>query len=101
MTNNAIGVTAAHIVSAILKDSNLVLPVSAVLTDYNGVSGVALSVPTVVNRSGASRAITVPMAADELERFQVCVCVFVCWAQFLREQASAKAVHNTISSLGF
>ena len=49
-TNYAIGVTAAELASAILKDSNSVLPVSRVLESYYGISGVAISVPTVVNR---------------------------------------------------
>jgi L-lactate dehydrogenase len=68
-TNFAIGLSAARIVEAVLNDENAILPVSSVLTDYHGVSGVALSVPTLVNRQGAVRRIEVPMDAHELEAF--------------------------------
>ncbi|MEY4276154.1 MAG: hypothetical protein RIS26_617, partial [Actinomycetota bacterium] len=56
-TNYAIGLSAARIVEAVLRDESVILPVSSVLTDYLGISDVALSVPTVVNRQGASKTI--------------------------------------------
>ena len=68
-TNFAIGLSAARIVEAVLNDEDAILPVSSVLTDYHGVSGVALSVPTLVNRNGAVRRIEVPM--DEIGRAHV------------------------------
>jgi L-lactate dehydrogenase len=43
-TNYAIGLSAARIVEAILRDENAVLPVSTVLTDYNGVNGVTRAI---------------------------------------------------------
>ncbi|GAB3603016.1 L-lactate dehydrogenase [Microbacterium aureliae] len=52
-TNYAIGLSSARIIEAILGDQNAVLPVSPVLHDYHGVDGVALSVPSIVNASGA------------------------------------------------
>ena len=69
-TNFAIGLSAARIVEAVLRDEGVVLPVSAVLENYLGVTDVALSVPTIVNRQGASRAIEVRMSDAELEKFQ-------------------------------
>jgi L-lactate dehydrogenase len=69
-TNFAIGLSSARIVEAILRDEGVVLPVSAVLENYLGVSDVALSVPTIVNRSGASRPIEVRMSEAELAKFQ-------------------------------
>lgn len=84
-TNYAIGISAARIAEAILTDENAVLQVSAVLTDYCGISGVALSVPTIVNRQGASRQVEVPMNALELQEFQ----------------ASAEAIRNSIDTLGY
>ena len=46
------------------------LPVSSVLDGYHGVSGVALSVPSVVDASGVSRVIEVPFAPHEQELFE-------------------------------
>jgi L-lactate dehydrogenase len=64
-TNYAIGLSGARIVEAVLNDEGAVLPVSSVLDDYRGVSGVALSVPSVVDAGGVSRVIDVPFSADE------------------------------------
>jgi L-lactate dehydrogenase len=52
-TNYAIGVSSARIVEAILRDEHAVMPVSTVLQGFHGISGVALSVPSVVSASGA------------------------------------------------
>lgn len=68
-TNYAIGLSAARIIEAILRDESVILPVSSVLTNYLGVSDVALSVPTVVNRQGAVRTIPMEMSANELTKF--------------------------------
>ena len=83
-TNYAIGLSAARIVEAILNDEKAVLPVSSVLANYHGVSGVALSVPTVVGASGIERVIEVPMSADEEFKFT----------------ASAAAVKASLDTLG-
>jgi L-lactate dehydrogenase len=84
-TNYAIGLSATAIAQAIMNDSNEVLAVSTVLEDYLGVSGVALSVPTIVNRSGAARTVEVPMTKSEQAKFL----------------ASAAAIQKSLSSLGF
>ncbi len=52
-TNYAIGLSTARIVEAILGDENAVMPVSTVLSDFHGIDGVALSVPSIVNAAGA------------------------------------------------
>lgn len=83
-TNYAIGLSAARIVEAILRDESVILPVSSVLTNYLGVSDVALSVPTIVNRQGASQTVRMEMSANELTKFQ----------------ASAAALKASIASLG-
>jgi L-lactate dehydrogenase len=69
-TNFAIGLSSARIVEAILRDEGVVLPVSSVLENYLGVSDAALSVPTLVNRNGASQVIEVAMSDAELEHFR-------------------------------
>ncbi|MBH0110556.1 L-lactate dehydrogenase [Salinibacterium sp. NG22] len=53
-TNYAIGLSTAHIVEAILGDKHSVMPVAPVLTDFHGLSGVALSVPCIVSAAGAA-----------------------------------------------
>ena len=52
-TNYAIGLSSARLVEAVLNDERAVMPVSPVLTDFHGVSGVALSVPSIVSAAGA------------------------------------------------
>jgi len=84
-TNYAIGLSATRIAQAILTDSNDVLSVSTVLENYEGVSGVALSVPTIVNRSGAARTVEVPMTKAERAKFL----------------ASAAAIEQSLQSLGY
>jgi len=64
-TNYAIGLSGARIVEAVLRDEGAILPVSSVLTDYRGVSGVALSVPSVVDASGVSHVIDLPYSVRE------------------------------------
>lgn len=84
-TNFAIGLSATHIAQAILTDSNEVLSVSSVLDNYQGVTGIALSVPTIVNRTGAARVVEVPMTAQEHQKFL----------------ASAKAIEESLKALGY
>lgn len=52
-TNYAIGLSSARIVEAILRDEHAVMPVSTVLSDFHGLDGVALSVPSIVSAAGA------------------------------------------------
>jgi L-lactate dehydrogenase len=83
-TNYAIGLSGARIVEAILRDEGAVLPVSSVLDGYHGVSGVALSVPSVVDATGVRRVIDVPFDDDEHEWFQT----------------SADAMRTSLAALG-
>lgn len=69
-TNLAIGLSTARIVEAIIGDQRRVLPVSTVQSGVHGISGVALSLPTVVAASGADRVLPVPLSDDELAGLQ-------------------------------
>lgn len=69
-TNYAIGLSSARIVEAILGDENAVLNVSTVLTDFHGIDGVALSVPSIVNASGAHPIRETPFDDGELEKLR-------------------------------
>ena len=82
-TNYAIGLSGARIVEAVLRDEGAILPVSSVLDGYRGVSGLALSVPSVVDASGVSRVIDVPFSAREEQQFE----------------SSASALRATLSAL--
>jgi len=69
-TNYAIGLSGARIVEALLRDDNAVLPVSTVLSGLYGISGVALSLPSVVGRGGVHRVLETPMDDGELAALQ-------------------------------
>jgi L-lactate dehydrogenase len=84
-TNFAIGLVAARIAQAVLEDENVILPISSLVSNYLGVSGIALSVPTILNRNGAHRVIEMSMSSSELEKFH----------------ASAQAIKNSLNELGF
>lgn len=66
-TNYAVALACCQIVESILRDERRVLPVSTLLDGDYGVSGVCLSVPTVVGREGAGERLSVPMTDDEVE----------------------------------
>ena len=68
-TNYAIGLSSARIVEAILNDEHSVMPVSTVLDDFLGVSGVALSVPSVVSAVGAEPIRETAFSEEELGLF--------------------------------
>lgn len=82
-TNFAIGLSGARIVEAVLNDEHAILPISSVLTSYHGVSGIAMSVPTLVTRRGAERTIDVTMQPQEQLLFE----------------ASASAISASLKSL--
>lgn len=65
-TNYAIAAAAAFLADAIAKDSRAVFPVSTMLEDYHGVSGVCLSVPAVVGRAGITKVLKVDLSGDEI-----------------------------------
>ncbi|MFD6676102.1 L-lactate dehydrogenase [Rhodococcus zopfii] len=64
-TNLAIGLSTVRIVEAVLGDQHRVLPVSTLQTDPEELSGVCLSLPTVVDSRGASRVLDVAMSDEE------------------------------------
>jgi L-lactate dehydrogenase len=83
-TNFAIGLSGARIVQAVLRDEHAIMPVSSVLSDYMGIGGVALSVPTLVNAQGAARVIDLKITDEELAKLQ----------------ASAATLRKSIEALG-
>lgn len=65
-TNYAIGLACARLVEAMLNDQRKIWPLSSVLTNYRGISEVALSVPSLVGPNGIERVFEFPMDAHEL-----------------------------------
>jgi L-lactate dehydrogenase len=63
----AVGVSIAEVIHAIALDAKRVLPVSTVLTGSYGIRDVAISVPTVVGRSGAERIIELELWPKEVQ----------------------------------
>ncbi|SER62524.1 L-lactate dehydrogenase/malate dehydrogenase [Propionibacterium cyclohexanicum] len=64
-TNYAIGLSGANLIERLLSNSRTLMPVSSILDDYYGISGVALSVPTLLSNQGVIRAVPTPMSKAE------------------------------------
>lgn len=66
-TNYAVGLAGTRIIEAVLNNEHSVLPVSALLTDYYGISDVCLSVPSIVGRRGVYEQLQVPLSDSEYD----------------------------------
>ncbi len=66
-TNHAIGLVAAALLRAVLRDERRVLTVSTVQQGMLGINQVALSLPSVVGRAGVIKVIEPELAPDESE----------------------------------
>lgn len=64
-TYYAIALAVKRIVETIVRDENSILTVSSLLEGQYGISDVCLSVPTLVNKDGVDRILTVPISDDE------------------------------------
>ncbi len=69
-TYYAIAMGLERIVECILRDENSVLSVSTLLSDFHGVSDICLGVPAVINRTGVSRVIELPLNPEEQAAFR-------------------------------
>jgi L-lactate dehydrogenase len=69
-TYYAIGLGLTRIVESIIRDENAILTVSSLLQDYYGVSGVCLSVPSIVNKNGVAQTVKLPLEDAEIKMFQ-------------------------------
>jgi len=82
-TNYAIGLTGARLAEALLRPGRSVLPLSSVMTDMHGISGVALSMPCIVSPDGIEGVVPVAMDTEEIASLK----------------ASAERLHDTLSSI--
>lgn len=84
-TNYAIGVAAARIIEAVLRDENAVLPVSSLITEYPEFGEVCMALPTIVNRNGAVSRILPPLSFGERQGLV----------------ASARSIRETAARFGY
>ena len=75
----------ASLVESLLGNQRMILPVSSVLDDYRGISGVAMSVPSLVTRDGVETVYEFPMDAHEIGLLH----------------KSADAIKSTLKAIGF
>lgn len=66
-TYYAVALAVRRIVEAILRDENSILTVSSLLEGQYGLTGICMSVPTVVNSKGIEKIIDVPVSDSERE----------------------------------
>jgi L-lactate dehydrogenase len=81
-TNFAIAAALARIIEAVVRDQASVLTVSTLVEGHYGISGVCLSLPAVIDRSGVRRVLPIPLSEKEVERLRL----------------SADAVRSAVSS---
>jgi L-lactate dehydrogenase len=63
--NYAVGLAAARIIEAVLRDQRQVLPVSSLLDGQAGIRDVCLSLPSIVDRLGVELVLPGPLSEDE------------------------------------
>ena len=64
-TYYAVALAVERIVEAIMRDEHSILTVSSIMQGQYGISDVAISVPTVVDRNGINRVLEVPLSENE------------------------------------
>jgi len=64
-TYYAVALAVERIVEAIMRDERSILTVSSIMQGQYGISDVAISVPTVVDRNGINRVLEVPLSENE------------------------------------
>jgi L-lactate dehydrogenase len=65
-TSYAIGLAVAKILEGLLHDENRILPVSSLLSGYEGIEMSASPFPSIVNRAGVEQALAIKMNEAEL-----------------------------------
>ncbi|QWF77982.1 L-lactate dehydrogenase [Amycolatopsis sp. CA-230715] len=69
-TSYAIGLAVAYVLDTILGDQRLILPVTSLVEDFHGITNVCLSLPRLLDRSGAGAVVPLPLAPDELDQLR-------------------------------
>ena len=69
-TYYGIGMAAARIAEAIVRDSHTVAPVSVSLNGEYGLDGLCLSIPTVIGNKGAEQILEISLSEEEKENLR-------------------------------
>ncbi|WP_312561189.1 L-lactate dehydrogenase [Anaerospora sp.] len=69
-TNYGIAMVACRIARAVFYDEHSIFPVSTTLEGEYGISGVALSLPCRIGRSGIETRLAVPLRAEEIDKLK-------------------------------
>ena len=69
-TYYGIGMAAARIAEAIVRDSHTVVPVSVSLNGEYGLSGLCLSIPTIIGNKGAEQVLQINLSEEEEEKLR-------------------------------
>jgi L-lactate dehydrogenase len=69
-TNYAIAMATTVIVESIARNTLSVLPVSVLIHGYQDVTGVCLSMPSVIGRAGVVRTLPIELSVEEAEVFR-------------------------------
>lgn len=69
-TSFGVGNALARITRAILRNEDVVLPVSALLQGEYGLNDLYIGTPTVLNRTGVRNVVELRLDADELDKFR-------------------------------
>ncbi len=69
-TYYGIGMAAAKIAGSIVRDSHTVAPISVSLNGEYGLSGLCLSIPTVIGRNGAEQILEIDFDKDETQKLK-------------------------------
>jgi L-lactate dehydrogenase len=64
-TYYGVAMAVSRIAESIIRDEHAVLPVSTYLEGEYGLSGLCISVPTIVSQKGAEKALEIPLSKDE------------------------------------
>ena len=69
-TYYVIGMAASRIAEAIVRDSHTVVPVSVSLNGEYGLSGLCLSIPTIIGNKGAEQVLEINLSEEEEEKLK-------------------------------
>jgi len=69
-TYYAVGLAVRRIIEAILRDENVVLPVSSLMQGHYGVFDVCVSLPSLINSDGLVKILELPLNDSEREGFK-------------------------------
>lgn len=70
-TYYGIAMAVARIAESLVKDEQAILPVSVALRGEYGLSGLALSIPSVIGKNGIETVLEIPLSEDESKKLQI------------------------------